>query len=218
MYRSKIYKDASTRMYQLFSFGNVPLVKEISETEKAKDEPNQKIDENALELKVKEIESKAYEKGFTSGEKAGFAKGEERLDVLLDGIESLIKEMKVIKKETIKKLESQVLDLAITIAKKIVIDELTIQPDVIVRIVKESLKKLEKTGTIKIKINASYYDLFIKKKPELLEMHSDVVFEVEPSFSLTRILVTGPLEEIVVDIEEMVKDIIEEIKGINEGH
>ena len=119
MYRGKIYKDASTKMYQLFSFGTTPLVEEISETGKIKDEPDQKIDENALELKVKEIESKAYEKGFTSGEKAGFAKGEEKLEILLDGLESLIKEMKVIKKETIKKLESQVLDLAITIAKKL---------------------------------------------------------------------------------------------------
>jgi len=217
LYRGKVYKDANTRIYQLFSFGSMSPAKEISKTEKVKDEPEQKIDENALELKVKEIESKAYEKGFTSGEKAGFAKGEERLDVLLDGIESIIKEMEVIKKETIKKLEPQVLDLAIAIAKKIVIDELTIHPDVIIRTVKESLKKLNKTGTIKIKVNNSYYDLFIKKKPELLEMHSDVVFEVEPSFPLTKVLITGPLEEIVVDIEEMVKGIAEEIKGINEG-
>ena len=217
MYRGKVYKDANTRIYQLFSFDSMSPAKEISKTEKVKDEPEQKIDENALELKVKEIESKAYEKGFTSGEKAGFAKGEERLDVLLDGIESIIKEMEVIKKETIKKLEPQVLDLAIAIAKKIVIDELTIHPDVIIRTVKESLKKLNKTGTIKIKVNNSYYDLFIKKKPELLEMHSDVVFEVEPSFPLTKVLITGPLEEIVVDIEEMVKGIAEEIKGINEG-
>lgn len=217
MYKGRIYKDASAVMYQLFSFDNMPPTEEVSEVEEVKDEPEQKIDENALELKVKEIESKAHEKGFASGEKAGFAKGKERLDVLLDGIESIIKEMEIIKKETIKNFEPQVLELAIAIAKKIVIDELTIQPDVIVRIVKESLKKLNKTGTIKIKVNDSYYDLFIKKKPELLEMHSDIVFEVEPSFPLTKVLITGPLEEIVVDIEEMVKGIAEEIKGINEG-
>jgi flagellar biosynthesis/type III secretory pathway protein FliH len=213
LYRGKVIKDESIKIIQLFSFGNMPLFKEeaVAEGEaiddKITEEPEQEVDEK----KIKEIESKAYEEGFTSGEKAGFVKGEERAKVLLDALESLIREMKTIKEQTIKKLEPQVLELAIAIAKRIVIDELTIQPDIIVKIVKESLKKLEKTGKITIKINDSYYDLFIKKKPELIEIYSNIVFEVEPSFPLTRVLVTGALEEIVVDIEEMVKNIAEEI-------
>jgi len=218
LYRGKVIKNASIHILQLVSFDNMSLVKEISETEKVKDEPDQKIDENALELKVKEIEIKAYEEGFTSGEKAGFAKGEERAEILLDGLDSLIREMKAIKEQTIKKLEPQILELAITLAKTIVIDELTIQPDILVKIVKKSLKKLSKTGTITIKINTSCYDLFMKKKSELVEMYSDIVFEVEPSLPLTKVFVTGPLEEIVVDIEEMVKNIAEEIKGSNGGN
>jgi hypothetical protein len=58
----------------------------------------------------------------------------------------------------------------------------------------------------------------MKKKSELVEMYSDIVFEVEPSLPLTKVFVTGPLEEIVVDIEEMVKNIAEEIKGSNGGN
>jgi len=220
LYRGKVIKDESIKIIQLFSFGNMPLFKEEAAAEgeaiddKVTEEPEQEVDEK----KIKEIESKAYEEGFTSGEKAGFVKGEERAQVLLDALESLIREMKTIKEQTIKKLEPQVLELAIAIAKRIVIDELTIQPDIIVKIVKESLKKLEKTGKITIKINDFYYDLFIKKKPELVEIYSNIVFEVEPSFPLTRVLVTGALEEIVVDIEEMVKNIAEQIKGSSEGH
>jgi flagellar assembly protein FliH len=220
LYRGRVLKDKSIKIIQLFSFDNVPLFQEeaVAEEEAIDDKVTEKPEQEIDEKKVKEIEIKAYEEGFTSGEKAGFAKGEERAEILLDGLDSLIREMKAIKEQTIKKLEPQILELAITLAKRIVIDELTIQPDILVKIVKKSLKKLSKTGTITIKINTSCYDLFMKKKSELVEMYSDIVFEVEPSLPFTKVLVTGPLEEIVVDIEEMVKNIAEEIKGSNGGN
>ncbi len=165
------------------------------------------------EQKVEAIEREAYEKGFASGEKAGFAMGEQKAALLLDRLETIIRAMNALKSSVIKELEPQVFDLAITIARRIVIEELTIKPDVIVRIVKEAMRKLERTGPITIKINPALYDLFVKMKPELIDLHPEIVFDVDPSASTTGPLVIGPMEEVVTDIEAQMTNIIEDIGG-----
>ncbi|MBF0473252.1 MAG: hypothetical protein HQK93_05905, partial [Nitrospirae bacterium] len=89
---------------------------------------------------------------------------------------------------------------------------INIHSDTIVRLARESLKKITKTGKITIKINPKLHDLFMEKKAELLTIHPDIVFDVDPSLTKTGFLVTGAEDEISVDIEKMINDIKEEIK------
>ncbi len=165
--------------------------------------------------KAEDIQRKSYEEGFALGEKDGYAAGEQKAAVLIDRLEKTVKEMIVFKEKLVKEVETQVVDLAIAIARKIIIEEVNTRPEVIITIVKEALKKLQRVGTITIKINPALYDLFMKKKSELFDIHQDIVFDVNSTVTLTGPVVTSKTEEVVTDIEALMATIIEEMKTKN---
>ncbi|MBI4681958.1 MAG: hypothetical protein HY757_02520 [Nitrospirae bacterium] len=160
---------------------------------------------------IEEIQRKAYEEGFASGEKAGFKDGEQKAAILIERLENIIEEVAVFKENLVKELEAQVVNLAIAMARKIIIEEISMRPEVIVTVVREALKKLRRTGAITIKINPSLYDLFMKKKPELIDIHEDILFDVTSNVSLTGPLVISQTEEVVTDIDALIANIIEDI-------
>jgi flagellar assembly protein FliH len=159
------------------------------------------------------VEREAYERGFTAGEKAGFEMGEQKAAVLLGRLENLLREIGVMKATLVTEIEPQITDLAVGIAKKIIMEELKTDPGIIVNVVKEAIRKIERTGTITIKLNPGLYDLFTRKKPELLEVHPDIVYEVDPSVPATGPLVIGEKEAVITDIDSQLKNIAEDIEG-----
>lgn len=159
------------------------------------------------------IERDAYEKGFESGERAGVEMGQRKAAVLIGRLEQMIAEFTAFREDLMKGLEPQLIELGGAIAERILAEELKLRPEAIINIVKEALKKIEKSGTVLIKINPSLNELFIKMKPELLEMHPDVVFEVDASIPPTGPLVIGQKEEVPTEIGSQVANIVEELRG-----
>lgn len=165
---------------------------------------------------IEELQRKAYEEGFASGERAGFADGEQKAVILIERLGKIIEEIAVFKENFVKDLEGQVVDLAIAMARKILHQEISARPELIVTVVKEALKKLQRTGVITIRINPALYDLFMKKKPELTDIHEDIIFDVNSNLSLTGPLVISQTEEVVTDIDALIARIIEDINIIRE--
>ncbi len=160
---------------------------------------------------IEDIQRRAYEEGFSSGEKAGFADGEQKAAVLVERLERIIEEVAVFKESLVKELEKQVVDFALAMARKIIIDEISANPEIILTVVKEALKRLQRMGTITIKINPALYDLFMKKKPELIDIHEDIIFDVNSNVSLTGPLVISQTEEVVTDIEALIANITDDV-------
>ncbi|HAM51254.1 MAG TPA: hypothetical protein DCP92_11400 [Nitrospiraceae bacterium] len=96
-------------------------------------------------------------------------------------------------------------------AKKILLKELTTDPQQIVGMTKDALSKIERTGQITIKINPALYDLFMRNKADLLTIHPDIVFDVGPSASRYGSVVMGPVEEVVTDLDEQLRNIIKDM-------
>ncbi len=160
---------------------------------------------------IEEVEREAYEKGFETGEKAGFDMGQQKAMVLMERFENIIKELTDLKRQTIKEIEPQFIELAVSIARKIILRELETNPDEIVEITKEALKRLERTGQIVIKINSYLYDLFMKHKPDILNIHPDIVFDIDPSASPYGSVVMSPVEDVVTDVDVQLKNLIKEM-------
>lgn len=162
--------------------------------------------------KAEEVQRLAYEKGFASGEKAGFSAGEKKAVVLLERLEKVLEETAAIKEDLAKTLEHQVVSLAIAIARKIMIEEASMRPEIIVTMVKEALKKLQRMGTITIKINPALYELFAANKQHLLDIHPDIIFDVNSNVPVTGPLVISDIEEVVTDMDSLLSNIVEEMK------
>ena len=165
----------------------------------------------SLSQRAEDIEREAYEKGFSAGEKAGFSMGEQKLIVLIEKLDAIVRELIELRKKMIRELEPQVVCLAVSIARKILGKELSDDPDRIAGMAKEALMRLERTGQITIKINPTLYDLFEKHKPDLLNVHPDIVFDVDPSVSPYGSVVMGPVEDVVTDVDEQIRNLIKDM-------
>lgn len=163
--------------------------------------------------KAEDIERQAYEEGFHAGEKAGFAEGEQKAALLIEHFEKIIRELVQFKENFVEMLEAQVVDLTIAVAHKVIMDEIDTNPEVIITMVKEALKRLERTGAITIRINPALYDLFNKKKSELVDIHEDIVFDVNSSVPVSGPLVISRTEEVVIDVESLLKNVVNDMKG-----
>jgi flagellar biosynthesis/type III secretory pathway protein FliH len=159
------------------------------------------------------IEREAYEKGYAAGEKAGFEMGEKKARVIIDKLDSLLADITTLRQRTLKEMETQCVELAVSVARKIVVKELTVQPSEIVKMTKEGLLKIERTGQITIKVNPALYDFFMKHKPDLTRVHSDIVFDVDPSVSPFATVVMGPVEDVVTDLDEQLKNLIKDMSA-----
>jgi len=168
-------------------------------------------DEKSMKERAEEIQRQAYEEGFASGEKAGYAEGDQKAAVLIGSLHELLDNIARFKNELVDNLESQVVNLSITIARKIINEEVQTRPEVIVSMVKESLRRLQRSGTITVKINPVLHELFMKKKAELLEVHEDIVFDVNAGIAVAGPLVVSQIEEVVTDVESLLDNVMEEL-------
>jgi flagellar assembly protein FliH len=164
-------------------------------------------DERSPAQRAEEIEREAYEKGFEEGEKAGFAMGEQKSRVILEKLEKVVKELALFREGLVGNLEPQIVQLAVAIAKRILLREVSLSPETIVEITKEALTRLERTGQITIKIHPSLFDLFMKHRPSLLTVHPDIVFDVDPSVSAHGTVVVGTSEEVVTALDEQLSNL-----------
>jgi flagellar assembly protein FliH len=157
------------------------------------------------------VERGAYEKGFAAGETAGFEMGQQKAQVLTDKAEALINELTKLRQTMARDAEAQCVELAVSIARKIIMKELVVKPDEIVKMAKEALLKLERTGQITIKVNPALYDFFTRYKPDLLKIHPDIVIDADPSVSQFGSVVMGPVEDVVTDVDEQIKNLIKDM-------
>ncbi|MBI5741660.1 MAG: hypothetical protein HZA16_13210 [Nitrospirae bacterium] len=168
---------------------------------------------NKLVDKAEEIQRQAYEEGFASGERSGYEAGELKAMVLVDRLEKIIKEIAEVKEKLVRCLEPQVVGLSIAIARKVIVEEVNTRPEVIVTMVREALKKLQRTGTITIKLNPALQELFTGNRRQLTDIHPDIVFDVNSNVPVTGPLVISDIEEVVTDIESLLSNVVEEMQS-----
>lgn len=167
--------------------------------------------EFALGKSLDFIEREAYEKGYAAGEKAGLEMGTEKAKVFLDRIDNILHELMTLRETLVQEAEPQVVELAVSIAEKILKRELVMKPDSIVAMTKEALLRIERSGQITIKINPALYDLFMKLRPQLQSVHPDIVFDVDPSVSPHGSVVMGGMEDVVTDLDEQLRNLIKDM-------
>jgi len=160
---------------------------------------------------VAAIERSAYEKGFSAGEQAGYAVGEKKALMLVERLETILSELKELKKRVLTGLQPQVFDLSVAMARKILRDEIRQNPEVTINLIKAAMEKMERTGTITIKINPALRELISKHKPGLLAIHPEIRFDTDPSIPLAGPLVVGPEEEVITDVESQLTNLLEDL-------
>ncbi|MEO5361397.1 MAG: FliH/SctL family protein [Nitrospirota bacterium] len=217
MYSHKVLRGSNLQTYTLPSLEDRDEeCRDGGVTDDIDVQPEHVVDPEAIEREARQraqqIEKDAYEKGFQAGLVEGQKSFEENVVLLIGQLETMLTQFEQLREKQLQEIEPQLLTLAITIAKKALYEELSINPDFVVKLVKEGINRLEKMGQITIKIHPSLHDLFLKKRPEFLELHQEVVLDIDPSLPVNGPVVVGPMEEVVTNVDELLINILEDMR------
>jgi flagellar assembly protein FliH len=159
------------------------------------------------------IEREAFEKGFASGEKAGYETGEQKAAVFLDRLEKLFGEIFSLKEKIISELEPQLVLLSVGLARRILKEELKVTPEIIEQMVKKAIKEISPIGPITIKLNPFLYERLNKKKSEFQEIFPDLIFEMDSKAPSEGAVVSNPFQEIQTDLDFQLSNVVEELRS-----
>lgn len=115
-----------------------------------------------MEVDSAAIEKKAYAKGYAEGKIAGIQEENAKIAASINDFQIIISSFERLKSEIYKQSESNAVKIALAVAKKIVLREVSVNKDIILSVVKQALGKIMGQEHIKIKINPD--DLQIIKK------------------------------------------------------
>lgn len=125
-------------------------------------------------LRAGSIEKDAYEKGFSTGEKAGFEFGKKKAEALYKGLEGVLSEVSSFKESMYRASEEEVTALAIAIAKKVIQREVSLKRDIVLDSVRAALKAVVATSEVLIKVNPKDLEVINQFKGEILKGSGDV--------------------------------------------
>ncbi|MDA8090839.1 MAG: FliH/SctL family protein [Nitrospiraceae bacterium] len=170
--------------------------------------------DNAVEIssRIEELEREAFEKGYKTGEEAGYAMGEQKAQVLVERLETIIEELSCLKDGIVKEMEPQFVELAMSAARQIVVEELTINQEAAARITKEAISKMLPQQRITIRTSPFVCDIISKHNPGLLQGgNGDIVIEADPKADRHGCVIAGPLQEIDTCLDEQLKNMIKQM-------
>ncbi len=108
---------------------------------------------------LSEIEREAFAKGYEQGERSGMEAGRSRADAMIRRMASTLEELAALRQQMIHHTERQMVQLALSIAKRIVRREVTIDPDLTVAMACVALDRLGEHSGATIRLHPEDYAL-----------------------------------------------------------
>ncbi len=159
------------------------------------------------------IEREAFEKGFASGEKAGYEMGEQKAAVFLDQLEKLFKEIFSLREKVLSELESQMVLFSVAMTRRILKDELKANPELVETMIKEAVKQLSPIGPITIKLKPAFFEKLNKQIKDFQEIFPDLIFESDSKAPEGGAVVRNAFQEIQTDLDFQLSNVIEDLRA-----
>lgn len=132
-------------------------------------EKEKSISEQAVNGREKAF-SKAHDEGFAKGYQEGVAKGLDETRSLVMGVGAIMGEIKAHKRDAMKIAESQILQLSMAIAARVVRHETRMNAGVVVNTVREALKAVDDKENLKIMVNPEDLEVVTTHREDFMEI------------------------------------------------
>jgi flagellar assembly protein FliH len=160
-----------------------------------------------------DIEREAYVKGFEEGRKAGAAAVAREAAVLLTGLRAAAAGVNELKEQIAAEAEPQVAELAMAVARRVLMGELSEKPERIVEIVKEAIRRIERAGPVTVRVHPDLAGLIAELKEGTTDFQAEILLDVDPSVPPAGPVVTGGTEEVLTDVDEQIRVIMDELRS-----
>jgi len=176
----RIIKEAEQRAFEEIQnkTEEARLAKQQADEEKTRiiDEANR--DSEALRREaadeVERIRKEAYEEGYKAGHEEGFSSGKPEVERLVEQIHAIIDRTLEKRNEIIEQSETQLINLVLLIAKKVVKVISENQKNVVINNVIQALRKLKSRGEVLIKVNLDDVELTTEHVKDFMRMVDNV--------------------------------------------
>lgn len=163
-----------------------------------------------------DIERKAYELGFASGEKAGFEIGSKKAEAFFSSLAGIIEGLESARRSVIEGAQKDVVALSLAIARKVVRSEISARGDVVLDCVKTALGAINSKGSVVVKVNPRDLELVTVQRRQA-QTHGPagqtVSFEADDSIGKGGCMVftdfgsvDATTENVMEEIEQRLKD------------
>lgn len=141
----------------------------VSDAEKSASEMTAK-----MEMDLAEIRKKAEEEGYEAGREKGYSDGQVEVERLVQQLHSIIDKTIEKRNDIIDESETQVINLVVMIAKKVVKVISENQKNVVVNNVIQALRKLKSRGEVLIKVNLADVELTSEHIKDFMRMVENI--------------------------------------------
>ena len=107
----------------------------------------------ALEAQARQREQEARASGYAEGEKAGMEMGRQAVAPVVAQLRQTLVELEKLKKQLVAKAEAEAVTLAMAIGRKIVLQEIRTDPQVVRNTVRAALEKVVERDGIRIRVH-----------------------------------------------------------------
>jgi len=205
LFRAKLVSHEEVSKFQLPSLeGNAPPARPAARPVRKGKPP---------ERTPADIEREAFVQGFEQGRKAGAEAVGREAAPLLEGLRAAARGIAEMKEQIAREAEPQVVDLAVAVARRILIDELSERPERIVEVVKEAVRRIERAGPVTIRVHPDLSALIAGLKGATTDFQAEILLDVDPSVPPAGPIVTGGTEEVLTDVDEQIRVIMDELRN-----
>jgi flagellar assembly protein FliH len=217
------YSDENTRIFNKgneFERSNYKNESEITHTNILKKQNNDEIKKDSIDETAREIEEKAYAKGFARGEKAGIESGGDKIESVVNSIKKGLSELIKIRQNIYLETEKEIVKLAMAIARKIVCNEIIVNKDTVVNVFKEAVKKVEINEKVKVRLSCKDFQFIKSEKPSIIDKITNIEnvgFEMDESIHDGGCIIETESGDIDSRIEKQFQAIEEAFESINKS-
>jgi flagellar assembly protein FliH len=139
------------------------------------------------ERKAQEIEKEAYERGYEQGEKDGIEYGRKGMQITKERMEQLLSGLTALPEKVFKDYREWFLTTSLAVARRLVLRELTTQPEAMAQLVDSLLAEAEASQSVIITVNPSDLDMMRKHTDfQAIEEGSGRAVVIKPDPQLER--------------------------------
>ena len=173
---------------------------------------------NKAKSQVNEIKSNARKEGYDSGYESGFKKGEEdakkEFSPFLGTVQEMIKELTGFRKENYDKVEREMVEMVISLAKKVIHFEFSMRENAVQDMIRLAVESVLDKESMVIKINPSdkkYAESFSPELHRLFDEIKNVNFQSHPGIERGGCIIEtnfGVVDASIEKLEEQIDQIL----------
>jgi flagellar assembly protein FliH len=144
--------------------GSAPALRLVEDAAACEPDPEPQPSVIEQQAHLAALERDAFAKGYATGERAGVEAGAKRADAMLRRVAQTLEDLAQLRKTMIQQTERQMVQLALALARKVVIRELSLEPDLVAAMAHVALERLGETAPATIRLSPDDYAVVVSQR------------------------------------------------------